>query len=56
MVNDKMVNSMRRQYIQPSTATQFVHSSMICGVGSVHGDSGMQYGGGATSGSGISPI
>ena len=47
---------MKRQYIIPSTATQLVQSCMICGVGSVHGDSGMKYGGGAGTGSGVAPI
>ena len=36
---------MKKQYIIPSTITVSVQSCMICGVGSVHGNSGLGYGG-----------
>lgn len=38
---------MRKQYITPGTATLAIQSCMICGVGSVHGTEGLQYGGGS---------
>ncbi len=47
---------MKKTYIIPSTAIQQTYSLNAICVGSVHGNSGMKYGGGATSGSGISPI
>ena len=47
MVNDKMVNSMKRHYIIPATNAQSIcHLNAIC-VGSVHGTEGLQYGGGS---------
>lgn len=54
MVNDKMVNVMKK-YIQPATNSHVIcYTNSIC-VGSIHGNAPLQYGGGATNGSGYRP-
>ena len=37
MLNDKMVNAMKRNYIIPSTVTVAIQSGFVCQVGSVQG-------------------
>lgn len=39
---------MKKSYSNPSTTIISFVSAMVCQVGSVHGDSGMQFGGAAT--------
>lgn len=47
MVNDKMVNLMKRHYITPAIDAQLIcQLNAIC-VGSVHGNAGLEYGGGS---------
>ena len=48
MVNDKMVNIMKKLYIQPASNVQTMSFANTICVGSVHGNGGLQYGGGYT--------
>ena len=50
MVNDKMVNIMKKLYIQPASNVQTMSFANTICVGSVHGNGGLQYGGGYTPG------
>lgn len=47
---------MKKTYIIPSTTSVSLLSGIVCQVGSVHGDSGLQYGGGAAPGGPVEPI
>ena len=48
MVNDKMVNSsMKKQYIQLATTVQQIRPIGTVCIGSVHGNAGLEYGGGS---------